>query len=160
MVVVVFFAPLIFEDYGWKWGMLYLLVALMPIVVQYMGFYARMISQMVLISSCGCMVDAEAEKETRKLQKMQQVIRLMLMLTKVSQERKRAEAESKAKENSDGSFGDGVGAAAARRDIYSDDLDPALKAEMEEVARIFDKYDRNGDGECKAPKPYLSLAYH
>ena len=47
MVVLVFFAPFIFNDYGWEWGLLYLVVALLPPVVQYMGFYGRMIHQMV-----------------------------------------------------------------------------------------------------------------
>ena len=95
------------------------------------------------------MLDAPAENEVRRQQKIQQVIRLMLMLTKVSQEKKKVTVPAKEDvlcTGLDRVLSASSASSASSLDVFSKDLDPRLKMEIDEVARIFDRYDKNGDG--------------
>lgn len=138
-MVLIFFIPYIFEVYGSSWGALFLIVALLPLLMQYMSFYSRMVIQMVMMSSSGCLLDTHRQKDVTRLQKLQKVVQLMMMLTKIKNAQAKVQRE-KAKSS---------GQAA--------EIDPKLQAEMDEVGRIFDKYDTSGDGKSSPVNSFLVL---
>lgn len=128
-MLLVFFIPYVYEEYGPLWGTVFLIVALLPLLLQYMTFYSRMVIQMVMMASSGCLLDVGRHKDVIRFQKLQKVVQMMIMLTKI----KNAQAKvHRGKELEAG------GQATV--------IDPKLQEEMDEVGRIFDKYDTSGDG--------------
>lgn len=82
-VMVCFFIPYTFSEYGVIVGVCFLIIALLPIPIQYMGFYGRLIVQMSHVQSTGMLKDLEVEKVVVRTQKMDRLIKLMIMFEKI-----------------------------------------------------------------------------
>jgi hypothetical protein len=116
--------------YGW-WGLLYAFFALLPVVIQFFGFYPSLIVQMSLVASCGLFREKKLITEVIRMQKLAKLMRLLIMMTKLKTNKK----------------GKGDVERPDKKPSY-DVNDPKVKAEIAEITKIFQMYDEDGSGEC------------
>lgn len=132
-IVLCFFVPTMFEDYGSLAGTVYLVLSILPLPIQFFVIYPELITVMAQTVSTGLLKDRLTEQEVLRDQKLQKVIQLLALLTKVNA----------AMAGSDE-------AALNQERKYFDSLDksdPKIMATIEEIARIYRIYDKKGDGE-------------
>jgi hypothetical protein len=128
-VLAVYFSPYMYYHYGDFWGTVYLLVAIVPEFILYVGFYPRLIMRMTLVASNGLLKQAQIVKDVVRAQKTQKLVRTLMMLTKLkaaSKKQKRNAADYKPKEY--------------------DLTNPDVKAKYDAFVKVFKTYDVDGTG--------------
>lgn len=127
--MVIFFIPMFFEDYGWKIGVGYMVAALLPFPIQFLGFYGRLVVEMSHSQNTGCLKHGDTEKDVIRDQKLEKVIRLMVTLAHVQAKHKHHHGAKKER---------GV----------AEELATDMTEELKHVGDIFDKFDKAGTGAC------------
>jgi len=136
-----FFVPYMFDNYYVVIGVIYLLLALFPVCIQFFSIYPVLLTELTLTTSTALLRDSQTEKDAIRAQKLQKILRLMMAMTKI------VVAEKKAKgKDLEGQEGPGY-----------DLSNPKTQAEFNEVSRIFDKFDTAGRGEVQVSQLKLML---
>lgn len=126
-----YFIPDIYEDHGYYWGTAYLFLIAILIPIQLFDVYPELIVQMSQVASTGLFKEKKIVTEVIRAQKMARLVRLLMLMTKLkncAQGKKEGDAE-----------------APAVKPTY-DPNDPKIRAEIEEIGKIFDTYDVDGGG--------------
>jgi Ca2+-binding EF-hand superfamily protein len=130
-ILVCFFIPFTFEDYGY-WGIPYTVAGLLPFFVQYFGFYPHLVMQMSLVASSGLFKEKKMVTEVIRTQKLAKLMRLLMLMTKLRATKKPA-----------------MDAGEATPKKAYDMNDPKVRAEIDEISKIFDMYDEDNSGEVE-----------
>jgi hypothetical protein len=128
-VLAVYFAPYMFEHEGDLIGTIYLLVALAPEVILYLGFYPRLVMNLTQITSTGLLKQNQIVSEVIRNQKSAKLVRLLMMLTKLK-------AASKKEKRANLSY------VPKKYDLS----DPDVRTKIAEFERVFKLYDTDGRG--------------
>lgn len=120
---VIFFCPVIFEEVNISAGVLYTIIALFPIAIQWLFIYSSLLLDMTTVANVGMLRKQKVVEEVTRNQKTAKVLKTFLVFTKLKMNKN---TEKK------------------KMDINM--LDPLIKKEAEEITELFDYYDSNKSG--------------
>ena len=122
------FLPVIVTEYGVRWGCLYLLVSMAPVLWEKKFIIEEMLSTMCHISCSGLLKNSDAVDEVLRKQKSKRAVRAIMLMTSLN------------KKNQE-SIGDDE---SVKQNVRASDLPPS---ELAEIGSVFDMYDSDGSGE-------------
>mmetsp|Transcript_6674 Transcript_6674/g.10943 ORF Transcript_6674/g.10943 Transcript_6674/m.10943 type:complete len:629 (-) Transcript_6674:29-1915(-) len=126
------FLPAVVAEYGRGYGILYFFVSMASVYYEKNYVIEEMISTMCHISCSGLLKNSDAVDEVLRKQKSKRAVRAIMLMTSLN------------KKNQESSlFQDD---ASVKQKIRASDLPPA---EFQEIAGVFDLYDRDGSGEIE-----------
>ena len=140
-LLVCFYIPAMFKEQN-VWGAVaYTVVSLAAFPLQYLLIYPTLLIDMILAGNTGILKNKSFIVEIVRAQKLERVVRLLVMLTKLKSAGKEG-TQSQTHMQTGGSEMDD------NRKLPYDPNDPKIKAEKQEISKIFDIYDPSGDSKC------------
>lgn len=123
------FLPVIYEEYGGRYATLYFIVSMASVYYEKNYVIEEMISTMCHISCSGLLKNSDAVDEVLRKQKSKRAVRAIMLMTSLNKKNQESSA-----------FDD----ASVKQKISAGDLP---LSEYNEIAAVFDLYDRDGSGE-------------
>jgi len=155
-VVWCFFIPYAFVNYNVLIASMYTLIACLPIPIQFLGLYSRLIIELSHVACTGLLKHKDTEREIIREQKLKKVMGLMVLFAKVHIAKMSLKRGKKGDpEKGEGGEGEEKGDAANADELMAD---PEMRKQIDEISRVYDKHDpeRTDAIELDKLKPILS----